>query len=99
MADVLRAVKNAESQTGKKIARRQIASNRSQLESGFSLQKHVDVLQLWQVVFTVAAILDQLRPVFHELGHGVLQVEFLEFAENDSPVTEKRISKINLMHH
>lgn len=85
MPNVLRAVEHAERQAGEKVARRQIAGDGAQLEAGFALQKGADILQLGQIVLAVATVLDQLRPVFHVLGHRVQHVEAMQFAEYNAP--------------
>lgn len=72
VSDVLRAMEHSKSQTREKVARRQITSDGPKLKSSFPFQKHADVLKLGQIVLTIPAILDELRPVLHVLRNGVL---------------------------
>lgn len=85
VADVLRAVEDAEGEPGQEVARRQVPGDGAQLKPGSGLQKAAHVLQLRQVVLAVAAVLDQRRPVLHVLGNGVHGVEPVELCENDAP--------------
>lgn len=85
MPDVLGAVENAERQPGEEIPRREVTRNGPNLEAGFPLQEHVDVLKLGQIVLPVAAVLHQLRPVFHVLRHGMLDVQFVQLTKHGAP--------------
>lgn len=63
------------------------------MKASFTLEKDADVLKLGNVVLTVAAVLDQLWPIFEKLWHGVLHVELVELVEDDAPVRKKIYDK------
>lgn len=77
MSYVLCAMEHSERQARKEVPRRQVTSNRTQLKASFTLQKYIDVLQLGQIILTIAAILLQLWPIFHIFWHRMLHIQFL----------------------
>lgn len=85
MSNVLRAVEHAKSQSREKVPRRQIASDRTNLESCLPLQELADVLQLRNVVLAISTVLDQSRPVLQVLGHSVLHVELVQLPQDSAP--------------
>lgn len=74
MSDVLRAVKDSECQPCQEVPWSQITGDGPQAEPSFSFQKDIYILQLWDVVFSVSAILDELWPIFQVLAAGVQDV-------------------------
>lgn len=64
------------------------------MKASFALEKDADVLKLGNVIRAISAVLDQLRPVFEKLWHGILHVELVELVEDDAPVTKKIYDKI-----
>lgn len=48
-------------------------------------QEEWDVLQLWDIVLSVATVLGEQRQVFQVLSTGVSWVQFGEFSEDHTP--------------
>lgn len=85
MSDVLRWVENAESKSGKKIAGWQKASNRAKWETGAIFKEVGNVLELWDIVFTVAAVLNQEWEDVVVLSAGMSGVKLCQVSEDYSP--------------
>lgn len=85
VSNVLRAMEHAESQPGEEVPRRQVASDRTDLKACLPLQELAYVLQLRNMVLTVATVFDQLRPIVQVLGNGMLQVKFVQLSQDCSP--------------
>lgn len=88
MSYVLSAMEHSESQTRKEVPWRQVTGNRTQLKASFTLQKYIDVLQLWQIILTITAILNQFRPIFQIFWHRMYHIQSLQFTKNNTPKFE-----------
>lgn len=97
MPDILSAVENTERQPGQEIPRGKIASNGSNLEAGFPLEKHIDILELREIVLSIATVLYQLRPIFHILRHGMLKIQFVQLTKHCAP--EKQNDTVDKMRN
>jgi len=93
-------MEHPEGQAGEKITWRQVTSHRTKLKARLALQITADILQLWQIILTIATKLDQLWPILHILRHCMQLIETMQLHENRAPLGKTfRKTKLKLLMH
>lgn len=85
MANILRALEDAEGQRGQKVARCQQTSGWTQCEAGVAAQKVVHLLQLWKVILDEDLLLLELVEDDVVFAASVFWHQVLDDAEHRRP--------------